>query len=385
MKLLIPIALSLGAPAAAQLPPSKFQAALKTARPGSVLELGNGNFGALSLSKRSGLTIRAASGTRPLFESINIANSRNIELAGLAVRLNPARPDLTTNTHAVRLYRVEGATLRDMRIQGTIARTGIERSAPAGTPNPGGNVIGLPTGKCVNLTESRRVRLVGSEISFCYRGITFAAVDGLEIVGNDLHDLRGSPLSGGNAQNLLYAENHSYRSTPWALGGAGDHGDAFHLWTIPAMTRHSSGIVIRDNLHEQRDGAALLGYFLEANSERMGFQGAVIERNVLINSDGQGMRLEAVFNSRIERNILLWGGSGDWRKHPRIGFHGGSRDNIVRHNRAAGLDWKGLSEAQRRTFAQASNDFRPTGHGEAKAATAAWLARFRAQKVESYR
>lgn len=373
--LFLPLLLSLAACSpsqAAELTPSSLARALETAKPGAVLTLTPGQYGALKLDDREGLTLRG--GRDVVFASIQINRGKKLRLEGFTVK---AIPDATwsAGTQAVRIAKSDDVTLSGLLIEGGLATTGIPQDAPEGTPNKGNMVIGLPAGKGVGVDNSNNVTIEKSEIRSFFHGINVGHVRGLKILDNDIHDLRTTPIRGGDMSDTLIARNHAYRSIPWRLGGRGDHGDFIHIWTMPrSQTGPTAGIRIVDNLWEQRDGAAPLGIYLDDNNNNLGFVDTEITGNVIINSDGQGIRLERV-SGVVKDNVLLWGGVGNLKQHPRIGLHSGSSNLVITGNRANAVALP--RDEVLVGITNKNNKIRPTERGEPEAAVKAWLARFR--------
>jgi hypothetical protein len=113
----------------------------------------------------------------------------------------------------------------------------------------------------------------------------------------------------------LIERNYLHDSNPVRLGGTGDHADFIHFWTQPTTTTApTSNLVIRGNLMDQNNGAAIMGVYLDDNRNGIGFQEVTIEANVIITGNGQGIRLENA-QGRVVDNVLLQ--KGDASSDPR--------------------------------------------------------------------
>jgi hypothetical protein len=357
------------APATINATPASLPAVIARSEGSQTIRLAPGNYGTLSIARRQG--VRVIGPRSAVFNSVAIVRSADVAISGVTVRLAPdART--THNTQAIRVVESSRVTLSDLLVESGPAVNGVPFDAEKLDQTR--NVVGLPTGKGINIYKSSQVLVRKSELRRLHKGITFNEVRGLRIEDIDIHSLRTTPISGAHVNDVEIARIHAWNSAPWRLGGSGDHGDFIHIWTQPGQGGPSRDIRIRDNLWEQRSGAALLGIYLDDNTNRLGFEGVDIRGNVIVNSDGQGMRLERV-SGAVLNNVLLWGGKGDWRKHPRIGAHAGSRQLRISGNRAAALDLKNV--AQEPGIVAAGNDLRPTSAGEADRAVRNWLARFR--------
>lgn len=375
LSLLLPLMIGIAAcsPGQAALTPDTLPRALTEAKPGSTLELSPGFYGELVLNRREGLTIKG--GRDVVFSGVRMVQAKRIRLDGFTIRMEP-NAQTTATSQAIRIVEADKVTLSGLLIEGGPAVNGIARTALVGTPNPTGTVLGLPAGRAMNITRSSDITVEKCEIRQFHKGVTFGHVRGFTVTDNDIHDLRTSPISGGGVSNVLIARNHGWRSTPWQLGGKGDHGDFIHIWTAAkGQEGPSTDIKILDNLWEQRDGAAMLGIYLDDDRNALGFTNVEVARNVLIVSEGQGLRLERV-SGVVRDNVLLWnGGDGDHRKHPQIVLGNGNSNLQITGNRARAVGFRKGTELP--GVVERGNRLGTTRGGEAEAAVKAWLAKFR--------
>ena len=197
-----------------------------------------------------------------------------------------------------------------------------------GNPNP---VTKELVGRGVAVFDSKNLVIKGCTVTGFRRGIMTTNVDGMVIEKNHVHNNRTSTLSGSNVKNIVVKGNHLESSHPVNFGGPGDHGDFIHYWTQPDQSGPSDNFVILDNFMEQGTGVALLGIYLDNNTNPQGFTNVLIENNVLHNGNGQGMRLEKVVGAVVKRNTLLQS-KGDIQKAPRIRVETGCRDIMIKDN-----------------------------------------------------
>ena len=80
-----------------------------------------------------------------------------------------------------------------------------------------GNVIGPPTACSFGLSQSSNITIENCETFDFFAGANFSDIDGITITNNDIHDLRRSPISGGNAENILIEENVMYNGDAQAI------------------------------------------------------------------------------------------------------------------------------------------------------------------------
>lgn len=312
----------------------ELQAALVAASAGDTIRLAAGNYGDLYLNANNGLgdgiTFVSADVNAPaVFHSIDLANRTNVKFAGIAVDFLPDQNTVRWD-NAVRVTWSSDVTFVDCTVKGGPAVNGVPPTAT--TLDATGNVLGLPTGNGFSFQNSRNVTVSATEISEFFAGIQMSNVDGMRILDNEIHHLRTTPIRGGNVNNLEVSGNYTHTSTPWNLSKFGDHGDFLHLWTDPALQNTGNrNISIFDNFFSQGSGAALLGIYLDDNGNGLGFSGVLIENNVLLNGDHQGVRFENVDGAVIRSNTFLQS-SGTPNDAPGVILTSQTRNTVVENN-----------------------------------------------------
>lgn len=217
----------------------------------------------------------------------------------------------------------------------------------------------------------------GCDLGESHKGIVLNNSSALRLLRNDIHDTRTGQISGAGVSDVVIEANRLYNSRPWNFGGRGDHGDFIHLWTEPKyQSEPSTEIVIRDNLIDQADGFPILGIYLDDNGNGLGFKNVDISQNVILNGNGQGVRLErtqgAVMNNWA---VQTSGGPGD---APSIRLWDGCDVTM------AGNVMADIYGAIKAAGAMAANTVELPAVDLAGAAQqrAVWLAQFRPQPVE---
>ena len=313
-------------------------AALLAAKGGEIIDCGGAPLGALSISRRKfpePVTIRNfACG------SGYIGQCENLILEDFIMDFVPTA-ETTINTPALKITNSTGIKLRKSRLVGRPSEFGLPPETPVGTNNPGGNILGLPSGKGIDISFSSFIDVEENDISNFYKGVTFTGTDDLNIVDNEIHHLRSSPLTGGAINRAAFRGNHAHTSTPYAFGGAGDHGDYLHIFQRN-VGKTMFDIVIADNFFSQGDSTtSLLGIYLDdngfsdpvahpelygpdgqpLNGVGFGFERVLIDNNTLFMGHGSGLLIDAT-TGRVSRNSLIWSRRGrrllDERDAPRI-------------------------------------------------------------------
>jgi Ca2+-binding RTX toxin-like protein len=323
---------------------SQLKAALSSAKSGDTISLSGGNYGDFSLSGlkfASDVTIKSADpGNVAAFHSLSVTGSSGINFVGVNIDMTPT---MTTYAYSS-AFRISGSSdisFSGGKIAGGAAVNGVSPDAPVGASDSSGNVLGHYTGRGVTIEKSSSVTIENTEISQLMKGIVLSHVDGLKLVGNEIHHTRTGMISGGDVSNALIDGNNIYSSNPHNFSGAGDHADFIHLWTSASgQDGPSENIVITNNLIKQGDGQAILGIYLDDNGLGVGFKNAVISDNAILNGNFQGLRLENVFDSIVQNNTLLQT-SGEAKTAPGILLRSGSRDNEISGNITATIDVNG--------------------------------------------
>ncbi len=321
--------------------PAQLTAALNAATGGETILLSAGNYGVFSVSNKnytSLVTVTAASPSNPpTFASFTVSSVNNFKLDKIYVAYAPTA---TTADH------MSGMMVTN--VENFILSNSVFKSSP--------NPVGEQVGRGISVTGGKNVTIAGNEVTGSRRGILTGGIDGLAIKHNYVHDIRTSQLSGGIVSNVLIEGNHLRTSRAVNFGGAGDHGDFIHYWTQPHQTGPSSNFKIINNFMEQAGGTALLGIYMDNNTNPQGFTNVHIENNILHNSNGQGMRLEDVVGAVVKNNSLIQS-EGDFRKAPRIRLEDGTKNvvlenNVVANTTAGGAmtDPAGNNLVERRTF-----------------------------------
>lgn len=291
--------------------------ALKQAAGGDTIKLATGNYGDFSFSGKtfsSEVTLVSQDASKPAtFNTLSFTSVGNLTIDSVFVDFTPTAA--TLDHHA-------GLSVRD----GT--NITITNSVFEGGVSP---IDGLLIGRGIGIIGGENIVITNNDVSQFRRGILTSDIDGLKISYNHVHDNRTTTLSGGDVKNVLIEGNHLESSSPNNFGGAGDHGDFIHYWTMPGQVGASTNFVIRNNFIEQGTGTGLLGIYLDNNSNPQGFTNVLIENNVIHNSNGQGIRLEDVDGGTVRNNTLLQS-NGDYHTAPRIRVEDGSKNILLENN-----------------------------------------------------
>lgn len=308
--------------------------ALSTAKDGSVILLNSGNYGTLSIIRKNftdGVTIRSADIDNPaVFSAVKVNNSTGLTFDGISVEFKPTATTVSHET-AFRIDDSHSITITNSTLTGGKSVNGVPPSATQ--LDASGNVLGLPVGRAIYVLNSGNINIAGNEISSFHKGIGLFKTSDVFINKNEIYDLRTNPLSGSGLSNISVDGNHFSNSNPWNFGGAGDHGDLIHFWTLPGYdTASVNNISITNNFLDQGSGFAMLGIYLDDNGNGIGFSNTVIHNNVISNTNAQAIRLEKV-SGVVSNNSLVQSFDSDYHDIPGVLLLNGSHirlsDNLI--------------------------------------------------------
>lgn len=319
---------------------AELTAALAKAVGGDHVVLAAGNYGDVTLSKltfASNVTLSSADATHPaVFNSISLSRVSNLTLDDVSVKFTPT--DKTQDANAgIDIRNCSGITVSNSHIEG------------GASP-----LDGLLVGRGISALWSTNVTFSDNEVTAFRRGIFAGNVDGLNVLDNNVHHNRTSTLSGGNVSNVLVEGNELSSSHPNDFGGTGDHGDYIHFWTTTGQVGASSNIVIRGNFLAQGDGTALLGIYLDDNTNNKGFKNVLIEDNLIHNGNAQGLRMEDVDGLVVRNNTLLQS-SGEARDAPGILLADGTKNAIIDNNILGGVTGPAMKDLRGNNIAIVDN------------------------------
>ena len=312
--------------------PSTLAALVAKAAPGDVLTLGPGPYGDVRLGGKEGLTIKAAAGA--VLRSLILTKCKAIRVEGLTIQLTP-RADTVTWSAALLISECQDIEVVGGKLTGGLAVTGVAPDAPK--TEASGNVIVWPTGKGVDITKSARVTVQGVEVSTFDRGIGMSGVEDVVIEGCTISGLRRTAISGAGVQRVTIEGNRMGAARPWRWSETpvGDHGDYIAFWTDANYQKGpTEGLIIRSNVADQGDGGTILGMWLQGGA--LGFKDPLIEDNVFLIGNGQGVTLKDCQGGRVLNNTLLQS-SGGPKDGPVILYTGATRDVVASGNITAAI------------------------------------------------
>ena len=312
---------------------SELSAALLKAAGGDRIELLSGSYGDLNIKNiafSSEVTIAAhGDGPPPIINSISMTSAKNITFDGIDLSFTPISDTLEWSC-AFRASESSNISIINSRVTGGDAISGIDPSSDPGTQGDSG-INGYPIGVGINFLNCNQITIENNTISEFSAGVRFSNVDGITLNKNEIFGLRCVPVGGGNVNNVTMEDNYFHDMNPWKFGGDGDHGDFVHFWTTTSQKAPSENFIFSGNEFSQGDGAAILGIYLDDNTNSIGFSNVVISDNVIYNGNAQGLRLENVSGLEITNNSLIQS-SGSPKDAPGIILSGATSDATISSN-----------------------------------------------------
>lgn len=267
--------------------PAELSAAIAAAQPSAIITLAGGNYGALSLSGKSGLTLKSDPANPARFTTITLTKCSGMVLDGIAMSRPSQAGDTDNNVKALLLTLCDGVTIRNSDLETQKVTSGA--------------FAGFANGYTVYLDRSKNVTLTGNDIRGGRRAVMMQYADTVLVEGNEVHDFRAVAV-GGSGNNVTIRGNYLHDARPWNYP-ASDHGDFIHLWDGKGKPP-IIGIVIEDNTIMQGAGIPIMGISIQ-NTQGVYFEDARVANNLVITENNQCLRFDGVRAIDVQCNTFL--------------------------------------------------------------------------------
>jgi len=264
--------------------------ALTNAQPGDTIQLAPGNYGDISLNGfafSQTVTVVAANAQEPpVFDNLVVQYCDHLRFEGIELRhvLDEGEPDWVGG---VRIEHSQNIELVNSEIAGS----------------EDGNFAN--DGQGISVLGSEYITLSGNEFHDLKLAIGVGRSEHILISANTFSDLRSDGVVLGAASHVV-VEDNTFRDFHPAEG---DHPDMIQAFNNGA-TQDMVGIVIRNNLLDQGDGAPVQGIFIQGRPPGQeatfphDMTGIVIEDNTVNLGSVQGIWVSDATNVTIENNIV---------------------------------------------------------------------------------
>lgn len=292
--------------------PATYPAIWKAAGAGDTVTFA-GAFGDVYLGSKTAsppiLVINADPLNPASLRTLTIQGVTGLRVTGLDIDFTP---DLKT-TSATQAVTVDGSAdvvLDGLKVIGGPAINGVPDTATALDKTD--NVIGLPTGRGVGISNSHDVSLVNSEVANFHRLGFLHVVRNILIQHNDFHDRRTTAWVGANLTGVVVDGNVIRAAIPWRWGlPNGDHADTLAFWSDPGQTTPNARVSVTNNIMVQTSGAAILGMWEQGNAPTLAvpqgapFVGSVVAGNFIGVPNLQGVLETYSVSGSITGNTLV--------------------------------------------------------------------------------
>lgn len=316
--------------------------ALVDAKGGETIELAAGNYGSLNFKIQSVERIKAVFDTPVTLTSADPNNPAIITAFDMRGGKNLTFDNLVfestyTGDHPwTAPFKVtsgsEGITIRNSLFKGRLAE---------GNNNPEldgyANAVGLRVGSSTNIVVEN------NEFDTWYRGMTFGAMNGVQVVGNDVHSISADGMNFVSVNNVLIEDNYIH---DFIRAGDGVHSDMIQFWTRTTSSP-STDIIIRGNTLDVGGGDRTQSIFMrneevdQGNAgEEMFYQNLLIEENVILNKHLHGITVGETNGLIIRNNTVLDADDKNTESAhtPKINSKSAST-NVVIENNVSANNW----------------------------------------------
>lgn len=289
--------------------------ALASAKGGDTIELAGGDYGNLTLrgdianfSFDSAISVVSADpDNQAVFSGLAVKNASNITFENLIFDYEYSDGDAGW-LRPFKVWESNNITFSNSTFSGDVAQ-GVS------------NIYdGYGTGYGLAITKSQDITIENSIFETWGKGFIIDEVNGLQVVGNEISDIREDGMNLIRVENATVEENyiHDFRVHPEDPG----HRDMIQLWTLQDHDIPISNVEIRGNILDVGDGVFTQSIFMGNGAARvnpsdttMYFQNIVIEDNVIYNNHLHGISVGETIGLTIQNNTLIqvddaWGAEG---------------------------------------------------------------------------
>src|SRR6185369_2824277 len=244
---------------------TQLDAALSTATGGETLVLAKGNY-SLALSSKTFTT---------------------------PVTITSADPSNPAHFSCIKLTSVTGMTFKSLDIGRGLTSSESTEAAAMAKVTGGGNITfdsnhihGSLDGNALNdgiglmIKSVNGVTVSNNEFEQLGRGAQLFGLTNLNVINNNLHDIRSDGLDLSAVKGVLLDGNLFANFQP----NSTDHPDAIQFQTINT-TSPSSNIVIRNNVVQTGSGTGMQGIFMTDQMGTLPYQNVTINNNMVIGSN----------------------------------------------------------------------------------------------------
>ena len=315
---------------------------LATANSGDILVLAPGTYGAPDLktaaNREAGgdpIIIRSQDPANPaVLTGMKVKGAVGLVMEGLVFDYTFAPGDNGPDKKGINWpFQVLGSTdiiIRNSLFDGDLATEGAPYD------------VGFPTATGLVVRGTRGLTLEGNVFTLWGRAMAIDSSARVEILRNDIHSIRMDGMNLAAINGILIEGNHIHdfkRSLD-----SKDHADMLQFWTAGTKSP-SKGITIRGNLFDSGTGYYTQSIFMRNElvdqkkaGKEMFYSDVLIEQNVIINAHLHGITLGESIGLTIRNNTLIHNRTSDGPDNnpklwiPRINVSGASEQVTITGN-----------------------------------------------------
>ncbi|WP_209507424.1 MULTISPECIES: right-handed parallel beta-helix repeat-containing protein [unclassified Ruegeria] len=276
---------------------SELAGAVKNAKGGEIFILEGGNYGALKISKafRKPVTIRSTNPSSPAcFTELHLKQSSNVTFESI-------RFDYTYQngqSEFTKPFVIENSS--NVTISGSVFDGDVARGT-------GTAADGLGTGKGLIVRGSANVIIAHTRFYSWWNALTVNTSSNVEIVGNNIHNIRSDGIKLGSSDTVLIADNHihNFQGDQQNLS---DHRDMIQIQRSSKIG--VKNLTIRDNVFDM--GSGIFTQTIWAGRDKANpkdptnwHTNLLIENNVIYNAHSHGISIHLANGLSIRRNSVI--------------------------------------------------------------------------------
>lgn len=281
------------------------RAALQDAQAGDQISLAGGDYGKLLLKPSAtldvdfpeGVVIKSADPEDPaVFTGLDLRDVSNLRFEGVTFdyQYTAGDPVWLRPFHMQDSHNIE------------IANATFVGDFPEGVSEA---ADGYGTGVGLSVRDSSDITLSDSTLTGFHRGVVVSGSEDVTLSGNELTDMRSDGINAAAVTGLVIVDNHihDFRTSPMS----NDHPDMIQIWTN-GTTTPSTDIVIDGNLLDIGQGDPVQSIFIRNDVVDRGLAGAemfyqriTITDNVIVNGQTHGITVGETDGLTIANNTVV--------------------------------------------------------------------------------
>ncbi|NOD36588.1 MULTISPECIES: right-handed parallel beta-helix repeat-containing protein [unclassified Ruegeria] len=311
---------------------SGLSAAIKNSNGKQTFILDGGNYGDLKIQKafRQPITIRSANPSSPAcFTGLHLKSTSNITFESVLFDYTYQNGQ----TEFAKPFVIENSS--NVTVSGSV----FDGDVASGT---GTAADGLGTGKGLVVKGSDNVDITHTRFYSWWTALTVNTSSNVDIVGNNIHDIRSDGIKLGSSAAVLIANNyiHNFKGNQKNLS---DHRDMIQIQRSSKIG--VKNLIIRDNVFDM--GSGIFTQTIWAGRDKADpkdptnwHTNLLIENNVIYNAHSHGISINLANDLSIRRNsvIRVRRNNSENISIPKIRVSKNSQNVVIEQNAVAAIN-----------------------------------------------